>query len=235
VDRIIVQTRWQQERIKAGFGVDSVVIPMPCQGPPPGQHGTPPTSDGPNRVLWVGRFCEQKRLEWLLDLAPRCPDLVFDVVGSANADSPYARDLETRASQIPNVVLHGRVPYGEMGRFYQRATLLCSTSAWEGFPNTFLEAWSRGLPVVSTFDPDHRIAQQGLGRTADSVDTLIAGLREMTSSADAWSTASENAEVFFAENHVIETSMPRFERVFREVAGEYSARHTANRHGKDQS
>ena len=62
---------------------------------------------------------------------------------------------------MPNVTLHGRVERERMPSLYQDALCLCCTSVLEGFPNTFLEAWSVGLPVVSSFDPDHLIAERG--------------------------------------------------------------------------
>ena len=96
----------------------------------------------------------EKRFEWLLDIAEQCPEMIFDVVGASNTDSDYASNLVKRACEIRNVKMHGRISHQEMPAYYRSSDILCCTSAYEGFPNTFLEAWSVGVPVVSTFDPD---------------------------------------------------------------------------------
>ncbi len=222
-DCVIVQTRKQQSCLRAGFGLTSVVIPMPC----PGSEGQdepstnrPPTSA---RVLWVARICRQKRPDRLLDLAAACPELHFDLVGPAGSDA-YAQDVCRRALQLPNITVHGRVERERMPQFYQQAACLCCTSDFEGFPNTFLEAWSHRLPVVSTFDPDDLIATRGLGAVAGDVAGLATGIRRLITSPDEWRAASSRARQYYLENHTVEKVMPQFERVFLEVAGRTAAR-----------
>ena len=56
-----------------------------------------------------------------------------------------------------------RHPHERVGDFLRGATLFAHSSPAEGFPNTFLEAWSHGLPTVTSFDPDGRIEALGLG------------------------------------------------------------------------
>ncbi len=217
-DCVITQTRHQQQMLRHGFGLDSVVIPMPCEGRGEitsiAQKQLEKTTA---RVLWVGRISKEKRLEWLLDLAERTPQMTFDVAGAANTETEYASALRRRADGIPNVAMHGRVARREMLRLYGRAVALCCTSAYEGFPNTFLEAWSRGLPVVSTFDPDGLIERYKLGFVADSVDGLAAHLRELVSRRDVWCAASKAAREYYLANHTVEASMARFEHVFLEL------------------
>ena len=41
--------------------------------------------------------------------------------------------------------------------------MFVNTSNIEGFPNSFLQAWVRGVPVVSFFDPDGLITNKCLG------------------------------------------------------------------------
>jgi len=220
VDQIITQTKRQRQMLWSGFGLRSVIIPMPCDGPSEQQY-IPPTFPGTRcvRILWVGRFSREKRLEWLLDVAERCPDWIFDVVGAAEVDSEYTAQLMQRARRIPNVILHGKVQHREIGSFYRQAAALCCTSLFEGFPNTFLEAWSNGIPTVSTFDPDDLIATHRLGGVARDVSGLVAELHKLISSRECWERVSANARRYYWENHRTDVVMPQFERVFLQVLG----------------
>ena len=47
------------------------------------------------------------------------------------------------------MTFHGAVPYRDAGALYSRARVLVNTSDVEGFPNTYLQAWASGTPVVA--------------------------------------------------------------------------------------
>jgi glycosyltransferase involved in cell wall biosynthesis len=227
-DAVIVQTKRQQQMLHEGFGVDSIRISMPCPGPSEADYAKwQPARNGAQRVLWIGRICEVKRPDRLLDLAQTCPDLHFDLVGPA-ADTEYARNICERAKGLANVVVHGSVARERVSEFYQNARVMCCTSEFEGFPNTFLEAWSWGVPIVSTFDPDNLIAEKGLGRVGKDVSGLAAGIHEMLDAHDQWRTASQAARKYFVENHALDVAMGKFERVFCEVAGVSDGRCTGD-------
>ncbi|NLX05317.1 MAG: glycosyltransferase family 4 protein [Phycisphaerae bacterium] len=218
-DRIVVQTRRQQEMLQEGFGLQSRLIRTPTDGPDETDY-EPPESPDPQtaRVLWVARISPEKRLGVLLDVAEACPDVFFEVVGAANAENDQTRALLQRAAALPNVTMHGRVAYDRMPEFYRRASLLCCTSAYEGFPNTFLEAWSLGVPVVSTFDPDDLVRHNELGWVAQDVPGLARCIRQALRSPEAWSAASRAARGYYLANHQLDACMRMFEEVFRDVS-----------------
>ena len=179
-------------------------------------NSEPPTVP-PHRVLWVGRFSKEKRLEWLLDVAEQRPDIGFDILGAANTNSRYSRELFDRATEIPNVNTIGRVSHSQVAKHYRGCKVLCCTSVYEGFPNTFLEAWSLGIPVVSTFDPDGIIERFGLGWTASSVTELTDRLQTALDSPEQWLAASQAARSYYLENHSLDACLAKFERFFCEV------------------
>lgn len=214
-DRVIVQTCRQQEMLLEGFHRQSVVIPMPSEGVT--DAGPRRLGDRPRRVLWIGRVCEVKRPDRLLEVARGCPQLQFDMVGPAGEDD-YARRVLAEAGSVANLRVHGAVAFGDVARHYHQAAALLCTSNYEGFPNTFLEAWSCGLPVVSTFDPDGLIAREGLGAVAADVPGLLAALGRLLQDEPLYLRCSANARRYFLANHPVEEVMPRFEQVFLEVA-----------------
>jgi glycosyltransferase involved in cell wall biosynthesis len=218
---VMVQTSLQQRLLNESFGVASTVVPMPCADL--ARERTDAAATIPargTRVLWVGRVSPEKRLEWLVDAALACPDVTFDVAGASNDDSPYAAALLSRARTVPNLVLHGRVSDNDaLSSLYRQAALLCCTSRSEGFPNTFLEAWSHGLPVVSTYDPDGMIERRGLGLVAGDVAGVVAGIRELLTSPEVHRRTALNAIAYVRENHSPDVVLPRVERMFVAALG----------------
>jgi glycosyltransferase involved in cell wall biosynthesis len=219
-DRVVVQTRSQARMLARAFARPSVQIPMPCPGPE-SLAPKPPPAPGTGRVLWIGRMAEVKRPDRLLDLAAACPELSFDLVGPG--DDAYARRVLAQAARTSNVTVHGGVARPETVRFYQGASVLVCTSDREGFPNTFLEAWSHGVPVVSTVDPDGLIAERGLGAVGHDLASLAAALRGLLAEPGRWRAASEASRRYYLENHTVEHVLSRFERLFLEVAGRGAA------------
>ncbi|MBI5197025.1 MAG: glycosyltransferase family 4 protein [Nitrospirae bacterium] len=216
-DRIIVQTKTQQQMLETGFGLQSIVLPMPCEDPGKNFRASRPSQKHPPRVVWVGRINRVKRLELLIEVASDLPDIHFDVAGKPDGEDSYSQEVLTRARALPNVTIHGMVRRDRLPHLYKNASLLCCTSLYEGFPNTFLEAWSHGLPVVSTYDPDDLISAHKLGIAAADKHGLVSGIKALMESPDLWPMISENARRYFSSNHALDPVMIRFEKVFLDL------------------
>jgi len=207
---IISQTQKQKTNLEASFGLPSSIIPMAVSA-----------LDGARErrarsALWIGRLMPEKRFEWLLEAARQCPDIEFNIAGTPNQPSGYAAELMSAAARIPNVRAHGRISRTELNNLFQTCGLLCCTSMLEGFPTTFLEAWSCGMPVVTTFDPDGIVAREGLGRVVTTVDELVAQLRALPNS-EAYAGMSGAAKKFFAANYSVETISRQFRQAFEAI------------------
>jgi glycosyltransferase involved in cell wall biosynthesis len=214
-DRIIAQTFHQKNGLQRATGLPSEVIPMMAE--PPFLVSAAERRATPARVLWVGRVTREKRLEWLLEVARNAPDVEFDVVGTPNQPSQYASTLLADAAALPNVHVHGRVSGEELAALYRQTVVVCCTSALEGFPTTFLEAWSCGIPVLTTFDPDGVVARHGLGRVAVAPESLVLELRSMLESPSCYSALSTSATDYYLANHARETVSRRFRHMLEDV------------------
>jgi glycosyltransferase involved in cell wall biosynthesis len=164
-DFIMVQTERQRELLKDNFDRTGTVIKNPVA-----------VSDDARRrwikreerefVLWVGRSDTfHKRPLLALDLARSCREL--DVVMIVNRTNREVFEAIQR-DRPANVRIVEHVPHDEIWDYYRRARVFISTSAYEGFPNTFLQAAVCGAPVVSlNVDPEEILASRGCGLLAD--------------------------------------------------------------------
>jgi glycosyltransferase involved in cell wall biosynthesis len=214
-NRIIAQTVHQKNGLQQATGLPSEVIPMMAE--PPFCASTVQRRPPLARVLWVGRIMRDKRLEWLLEVARQAPGVAFDVVGTPNRASEYASALLADAAALPNVRVHGRVSGEELAALYRQTAVVCCTSALEGFPTTFLEAWSCGIPVLTTFDPDGVVARHGLGRVAVDPKSLVLELHAMLGSPSCYSALSTSATNYYLANHARQTVSRRFRHMLEDV------------------
>jgi glycosyltransferase involved in cell wall biosynthesis len=131
-------------------------------------------------VLWVNNFRQFKRPDLALELAARLPHRHFHLVGGP-IDIALYEAMREKSKSLSNVTFHGAVPYLEVGSFYDRCKVFINTSDSEGFPNSYLQAWVRGTPVVAFFDPDHVIAREQLGHHATDLIDMEAMVERMLS------------------------------------------------------
>src|SRR5687767_1444185 len=171
-DLIVAQGVQQRPLLKQTYGLKSEVLDMAVDMP----SGPQPAKD--IDVLWVSNFRPVKRPEVVLDLARRLPNVKFVMAGGALPGAEdYFQSMRQGASVLPNVACPGAVPYADVGAYFSRAKIFLNTSQIEGFPNTFLQAWVRGVPVVTFFDPDSLIKQRQLGRTVADLDDMVKAIQ----------------------------------------------------------
>lgn len=216
---IVTQTEKQRTLLNNNFALNAVVLPMPC---PPLRGSMEPAlgrREPPSlaRVLWIGRIAPEKRFDLLLDVAERMPIVHFDVAGKPDEDDSETRNLLRRAAGLRNVHLHGLVRRDRLPELYSAATAVLCTSDYEGFPNTFLEAWSFGTPVVSTQDPDGLLTSQRLGlHVRGGLEAIVEGVRSLIWSPDLWRECSQAGFNYVNSRHRTDVALGQLESVFLE-------------------
>ena len=199
---IVAQNAVQAASCRATCGREAVVIPSCYQPPPPAPAGAKDV------VLWVGTVYEEKRPEIFLELARRLPERRCVMIGGPRrgAEGYYER-IRTQAAALPNLEFTGFLPLAQVEPWFDRARVLVNTSRYEGMPNTFLQAWARGVPTVATVDvgaPVHRVARD-VGELA----------REAQRACEEGPSALCRA--YFARTHSCEEALARYARLFESL------------------
>ena len=172
-DFVAAQTDFQAQLLRENHGIESAVLNMMVEQP---RSGAPVEKD--IDVLWLSNLRALKRPELALELARQLPHVNFTLAGGPMpGGETYFEDVRAAATRLPNVNMHGAVRYADSGRLFDRAKIFLNTSSIEGFPNTFLQAWIRGVPVVSFFDPDSLVQRLQLGHIANSIDEMREAIR----------------------------------------------------------
>ncbi len=164
-DVIIVQTSHQQELCRTLFNRNSSII----RNPLPTNDSNPIALKGAelpdNYILWVGRADEIKRPEIVFEIAKQNRDINFIMVCNLNVTQKLNSIVQGLSE---NIRFYESVPYNEIDHLFRKAKLFISTSVYEGFPNTFLQAAKFAVPIVTLkADPDGFIEKHYCGFSAN--------------------------------------------------------------------
>jgi glycosyltransferase involved in cell wall biosynthesis len=211
-DAILVQTARQQARLYSNYGRASRIAEMLVDPPGPEQARTVD-------ILWVNNIRGFKRPDLFLALARSMPARRLRMIGGTQPGSEALyHDIAREAQEIPNLEFLGRVPYHDMDRHYAQAKVFVNTSDSEGFPNSYLQSWIRGTPVVAFFDPDGVIRREQLGRAAASLDDMRAHLCTLLDDGAAWQAASRRCRGFMHERFGDERILAPYLDTLKEIA-----------------
>jgi glycosyltransferase involved in cell wall biosynthesis len=159
-------------------------------------------------ILWAGNMTPNKRMRLVFELANKLPEQRFAVAVNPG-DVRMMADAERAAAGCGNVCFLGSLATEEMERWFDRATLVLNTSVVEGFPNSFLQAWIRGLPVISAgVDPDGIISKYGLGAVvavkqgdAAEIEKLASRTRAIMTDSSLRQTLGQAGLAYVKANH----------------------------------
>ncbi|HEY5320949.1 MAG TPA: glycosyltransferase family 4 protein [Galbitalea sp.] len=171
---VVVQSETQRQRGRQRFGFDARVIRSFAEA-------TSGPQEPREAFLWIGGIVDVKDPLAYVDLARCVPEARFWMIAT---DRDVGRELgaavRSAAADVPNLELLSPRPRHELPVLYRRAVAVVNTSKMEGFPNTFLEAWSNGTPALSLrVDPDGVIEANDLGAVAGgSIERLADAARE---------------------------------------------------------
>jgi len=155
-------------------------------------------------VAWLGFFKKQKNLPLLYDIAIKCPDVQFKIAGmpGRNIDNNTDKAV-SKLKKLPNIEFTGYLSREKVPHFLSKSIVLLNTSHFEGFSNTYLEAFSAGTPVIAPVnaDPDHIIEKNGLGFAVKNNSDFPVVIQSVFENKERFVEIGKQCQEYVYENH----------------------------------
>ena len=215
---ILCQTEKQKELLHRTEQLNVLVLPnvLPQESKPGGEQ---------QEALWIGEAVEWRQPELFFRLALTLPNHTFTMIARPR-DEAYFERLVSKTRDVPNLGFENSVPCQEWPSYFNRAKLLVNTSRFEGFPFTFSQALSHGVPIASlNVNPDSILDKKQLGFCANGSEVRLAqGVLDLLSYDRQWSRMSENALNYSLDNQDIESQSQEYRKLFIRCANKSKRR-----------
>lgn len=156
-------------------------------------------------VSWVAVLRETKRPHLIVEIAQRLPNVHFIVCGPVSTHRTrheYADGIVSFLQSCQNIEYRGQVYPDEAQTVIRHSALLLSTSSQEGFPNTFLQAWSEGVPVISLeLDPGGVIESFNLGVVSKTIEDCAKDILKLITDEELNNLIGQNCIAYVQQNH----------------------------------
>ena len=206
---IVVQTRQQADLLRQTYGrnADDVI---------PNFHPLPKETidkSGPLTVTWIANLKPWKRPDAFVRLARSFssqPEIRFVMVGAPaakTASTAWQDSLMRSIADTSNLEYRGQLSNHEVNELLARSHIFVNTSMYEGFPNTFIQAWQRGVAVVSLHvDPDGVLEGEVTGIAAQTESGLEAAVRKLIVDPEALAGYSTRGREYALANHSLDNA-----------------------------
>ncbi len=164
--------------------------------------------------LFVGRLSAEKGADILIQAFKDMPQIPLTVIG----DGPLESELRRSAS--PNIRFMGRQSRSVIQQELNRTKALVFPSVWyEGLPNTIIESFSAGTPVIAT-DMDNintLVSHQhnGLLFEKDHPGSLVEKVHELE--RDPSNRLGKNARETYREKYTHQGNYEALKRIYEEL------------------
>jgi glycosyltransferase involved in cell wall biosynthesis len=193
---VLVLTDTQAQFVRDTYGVDPAKVFVVPNGVgdtfflPERQR-----SDGPLKLLFVGRLSPQKNIGRLLEAVSKVrSEVTLDIVG--DGEQRALLDDAVRSLGLANVSFLGRRAGADLVGRYADADAFVLPSEKEGMPLAALEAMAAGMPIIATRVTGNTELLTDVGLLVEPNAVAIAeAIDEVASDADAWRGLADRSAV----------------------------------------
>jgi glycosyltransferase involved in cell wall biosynthesis len=200
---IIVQTSDQKSLLSSNYGRDDAIVVRNFHPLPSPAERSATQETGKKRVVWVANLKPMKNPEAFIRLALRFSgdhDVEFVMIGAWQAKPPWIAKVTALMQSAPNLRYLGERTQDEINALLGAAAAAVNTSHEEGFSNVFIQAWMRGVPVVSlNVNPDRLLDGETLGFASGSEERLYEDVAKLIRNPQLRETLGEKAREFALE------------------------------------
>ena len=200
---IAAQTKFQADLLRKKFGIY-------CNSFIPIGHPFPDNKYHKNEkvtILWIANMKPLKRPEVFVRLAERFSDnnnVCFKMIGRPGWGN-WFKIIQSEINNLKNIEYLGERPQDEVNAYLSRSHILVNTSRYEGFSNTFVQAWMREIPVVSlSVDPDDILVRENIGFNSGTFSNLTKNIRTLIMDTDLREQMGKRAAFYARENHSVD-------------------------------
>ena len=213
-DAHIVQTEGQAKMLHDFYNRTCTVVKSPID-----IYQKFDRNPNPQTILWVGKSDERvKRPSLVFELAQRMPEFQFVVIMNTVMIKSHLESTRL-AEELPNITLLEHVPFEEIERFFAHARVHLNTSAFEGFPNTYLQAAKYGVPTVAMIvDPDGMLSHHACGLVCgNNLDQCEASLTQLMTDDEMYAELSKNSVQYVRKYHDKDEAAQKYEQALQAV------------------
>ena len=165
-------------------------------------------------VLWCANLGKNKRPELFIELAQELEKQKIEcVMVGSHANKEYVKNLFK--NKPGNIKVTGQLSFEDSLKWFNKATVFVNTSISEGFSNTYIQSWLRGVPVVLFgADPSNIVKKELLGFDVKNIDEAIVKIDSLFSDSDYYGEVSNHLKVYANNNHSIKKMADNFLKNF---------------------
>lgn len=220
---IIAQAHYQDEILRRRFGRSANLILPNFHAQAQGDL----RKSNPLKVVWIANVKPKKQPEIFIELArsfSHIDEIKFIMIGRPESKR-YQQQIEARMAGLSNLEYLGELPIEKVNQVLCAAHVFVNTSIYEGFPNTFIQAWMREVPVVSLhLDPDNVLKKNEIGFRSGNAEQMAKDVEMLTSDAALRQEMGRRARRYALEQHDLSTNIDRLESFMEGMARDPTAR-----------
>ena len=129
-----------------------------------------------------------------------------------------SKAVEDARKNLFTVPKHGQTITHEIVGHFDAARVFVNTSDYEGFPNTFLQSWSRWIPTVSFFDTGSTLNGKPVVNVAGTMDEMAGAVGRLMQDDISWYETGRRVRECYETYHTPDAALNAYERVFASLS-----------------